>query len=192
MNLGNQMIKVVLTGNTSVGKTCLIHRLIQFQYVEGFHQTIATSTHDWTANVGKRALELKIWDTAGQERYRTLAPVYFRDASAAIVVFDATDPDPIEDLRSWIQTFKENARMGAVIVIAANKSDLVEDRVELQERMNKVKEEFQAECFPTSAKTGENVTQIFQFAAEQITKVFPTDILMASELHENDGEFCSC
>jgi small GTP-binding protein len=192
MNIGNYTIKVVLTGNTSVGKTCLIHRLIQFQYVEGFHQTIATSTHDWTANVGNRTIDIKIWDTAGQERYRTLAPVYFRDAAAAIVVFDATESDVIPELREWIQTFKENARMGAVVVLAANKADLVEDRVALQEKLNKVKEEFQAECFPTSAKTGENVAQIFQFAAEQIVKAFPTDILMASELHESEGDFCSC
>ena len=192
MNLNPQTIKVVLTGNTSVGKTCLIHRLIQCQYVEGFHQTISTSTHDWTANVGKRALDIKIWDTAGQERYRSLAPIYFKDASAAIVVFDATDPEPEEGLREWIQTFKESAKLNAVVVLAANKSDLIKDRIALQEKINKIKEEFQAECFLTSAKTGENVQNVFQYAAEQISKAFPTDILAATELHEQDGEFCSC
>ena len=192
MNLSNKMVKIVLTGNSSVGKTCLIHRIIHSQYIEGFHQTIATCTHDWTANVENRSIDIKIWDTAGQERYRTLAPVYFRDAAGALLVFDASDPSPEEGIRSWLNTFKETAKPDAIIVLTANKADLVSDRTELLNRLARIKDEFGHDVFVTSAKTGENVQQVFQHLANEVNKMFPKDILMASNLHEEEGEFCSC
>ncbi|EAY10499.1 small GTP-binding protein, putative [Trichomonas vaginalis G3] len=192
MNLKAQTLKVTLAGNANAGKTCMIHRLIHFQYVEGFHQTVGTATHDWSPIVGDKTLDIQIYDTAGAERYRSIASIYFREANGAVITYDASDEVPTEDLKFWIQSFREMAKVNAPIVIAANKADLIEDRSALQTQVNKVKEEFGYPVFITSSKTGEGIAQMFQFLAEKIHEVFPDSITIDSEFHENEQPGCQC
>lgn len=192
MNLNAQTLKVTLAGNANVGKTCMIHRLIHYQYIEGFHQTVGTATHDWSPIVDNNQLDIQIYDTAGAERYRSITAIYFRDANGAVIGFDASEPVQIEDLRYYISKFKEQAKVNAPIVIAANKADLVQDRTQLNNDINRLKDEFGYPVFIVSAKTGEGIQQMFQYLAEQIHETFPDSIMMGAEFKENTANPCAC
>ena len=187
MNFNN--IKIVLAGESNSGKTCLIYRLIHSKFVEGFHQTIATSSHDWTANLTNKTLDIKIWDTAGQEKYRSLAPIYFRDAYASIIVFDVLNPSSIESIQFWIDTIRQNCKPNAPIAITANKIDLISNFQEIEQKLNEYSKLFGIKCFITSSKTGEGVENLFLYLANEISLTFPIENNFIIEENKNK---CNC
>ena len=115
---GAESLKVVLLGESGVGKTSIISQLMEQEYND--EQTS-------TMNFGDKALCFEIWDTAGQEKYRALTKMFYKDAGAAILVYDITREVSFEELKNyWANQVKENAPKKIVLVIAANKSDLID------------------------------------------------------------------
>lgn len=172
MNLTTPPIaKIVIIGNSNVGKTCIVHRLITNRFIGGFHQTIGASTHEWIANLGDHEVPLKIWDTAGQEKFRSLVQVYFRDSAGAIIVYDATENDPLPDLTQWAREFRDAVGPGPTIIIAGNKIDDVEDHAAAENTAAKIAEALGSQCLLVSAKTGEGIDQIFETLASKLTHV---------------------
>ncbi|OHS97437.1 Vacuolar protein sorting-associated protein 21 [Tritrichomonas foetus] len=191
MNFSSPLYKIVLIGNAGVGKTSLIHSLIQRQFVEGFHATVGSSVHDWTAHTSQGDIELKIWDTAGQERYRSLAPISFRDAHAAIIVFDASfESSPDDEVNEWIASFHSTSGSDTPVYIVANKIDMVDqiDDSETQRDMsekrksvttflNRLAEEHSCKVFTTSAKNGDNVLELFEDIAKTVAQRHPSFVM---------------
>jgi small GTP-binding protein len=159
--------KVILCGNTGVGKTSIIFWLLNRRFVEGFHPTIGPSVFEFPIDVRDRPYELKVWDTAGQERYRSLAPFYFRDATAALIVFGATDEDPGPSLSAWIAQFRGAAPHGAHVFVVANKIDLVDDLEPIATLGTNLKDGLGVEFFLVSAKLGSGVLELFQAVAKK-------------------------
>jgi small GTP-binding protein len=153
-------------GEESVGKTSIINRLIE----DGFDPTEpATVGGHWqlfvhTVNCDR--VELQIWDTAGQERFRSLGPLYYLNAVAAFAVFDVTRTVSLERLDNWVSAFVEVAGARVVVVVAANKCDLVDERVisGAQGRDWAVQRGFM--FYETSAKTEPNIVAMFRALAE--------------------------
>ena len=117
--------KVVLLGDQNVGKTCIVLR-----YVEGTFGTDVTSTIgafflSKKVNINNNNIKLQIWDTAGQERFRAMAPMYYRGAHAAILVFDVTDVNSFVTMKGWVSELIDNLSPtdDIVLSIACNKSD---------------------------------------------------------------------
>jgi len=160
--------KVVLCGNAGVGKTCLVERLIQGQFNSKVKETIGTNTHDWSTKVENRQVVLKIWDTAGQERYLALAPIYFRGSAGAIIVFDVNDENYEQSIQQWTEIIRNTCGNDAFIILAANKSDLSESREHVLSITNKAFTKHKIQCVLTSARTGENVENMFQIMAENV------------------------
>jgi small GTP-binding protein len=164
--------KVVLGGDQDVGKTSVISWLIQRRFVGVFHNTVGASAHDWTTEVQGTDYLIRLWDTAGGERYRSLAPIYFRDAKAAVLVFDASGPDPKESIEQWLGLYYSVNDRSSCVVVAANKSDLVSDRVALEETIARLKAHFNLDFFVVSAKTGEGIPALFQHVAAKLVERF--------------------
>ena len=102
--------KVVLLGEGRVGKTSLVLRFCKDTFTESQAPTIQASFLDKTVSVGDNRVSLAIWDTAGQERFHALGPIYYRDADAALLVYDITDPDSFIKVKSWVKELRKMVR----------------------------------------------------------------------------------
>ena len=115
-------------------------------------------------------VSLQIWDTAGQERFRSMAPMYYRQAKAAVCVFDMSNEETFHRLSGWVKILKEHADPSVVVGIAGNKCD--KDNSFDKEQAKKFAEGINAKFFETSALTGEGVEELFGSLSSQIVDVF--------------------
>ncbi|KAK2722686.1 hypothetical protein QYM36_003016 [Artemia franciscana] len=153
--------KLVLLGESAVGKSSLVLRFVKGQFHEYQESTIGAAFLTQTVCLDDTTVKFEIWDTAGQERYHSLAPMYYRGAQAAIVVYDITNQETFTRAQNWIRELQRQASPNIVIALAGNKSDLAQRRaVEFDEA--KVFADEQGLLFmETSAKTAMNVNDIF-------------------------------
>mmetsp|Transcript_10090 Transcript_10090/g.11797 ORF Transcript_10090/g.11797 Transcript_10090/m.11797 type:complete len:208 (-) Transcript_10090:944-1567(-) len=156
-----QTFKVVLLGEGRVGKTSLVLRYCQNTFCDTQPATIQASYLTKRLTVDSKVINLAIWDTAGQERFDALGPIYYRDADAALLVFDITDVDSFKRVKKWVRELKQMAGKEIVIVIAGNKVDRERDRqVPLAESEDYAKS-IGATLLGTSAKVNKGVEQAF-------------------------------
>jgi small GTP-binding protein len=160
-NLEPSTFRVVLVGDSQVGKTSILQTYIHQLFHPDPTNTVGASFHTLTREVSKKKITAQIWDTAGQEKYRSIGPIYYRNAAAALAVFDCTVENFVESLTKWIVSVKRNAEDPLIFVIG-NKSDLLSEQQTVVSRMEEFAGRFGAECFLTSAKTGYNIERLFQ------------------------------
>jgi len=133
--------KLVLLGESAVGKSSLVLRFVKGQFHEFQESTIGAAFLTQTVVLDDTTVKFEIWDTAGQERYHSLAPMYYRGAQAAIVVYDITNADTFARAKSWVRELQKQARADIVIALAGNKSDLGSRRTVEYEEANAYAEE---------------------------------------------------
>ncbi|KAJ1665649.1 Vacuolar protein sorting-associated protein 21 [Coemansia sp. RSA 1813] len=120
-------IKVVLLGDAAVGKSSLVLRFVNNEFQENKEPTIGAAFLTQKVRLDDSVLKLDIWDTAGQERFHSLAPMYYRNAQAAVVVYDITRAESLNRAKSWIKELQRQANPNIVIALVGNKLDLVKD-----------------------------------------------------------------
>ena len=166
-----ESFKVVLVGESGVGKTSMITQFIDQIFQEDQQSTTGGtfSTKDVICDRSK-ILRFEIWDTAGQEKYRSLTTMFYKDANAAVMVYDVTRAESFEELKNyWAKQIKENSPEKIILVIAANKSDLIEqEQVDEGEARNFAKE-LNAIFISTSAKSSEGINSLFEEIAKKYT-----------------------
>jgi len=153
--------KVVLLGEGRVGKTSILLRYINNSFDQKQTSTFQASFQEKILNIGQNCVTLAIWDTAGQERFHALAPIYYRDSNAAILVFDITDRTSFQKVQNWIEELRKIVGKDIVLIIAANKSDLEAKRQVDQHDVNQYANSVGAKVMSTSAKSGKGVEQLF-------------------------------
>ncbi|XP_062451752.1 ras-related protein Rab-5C isoform X2 [Rhea pennata] len=134
---GNKIcqFKLVLLGESAVGKSSLVLRFVKGQFHEYQESTIGAAFLTQTVCLDDTTVKFEIWDTAGQERYHSLAPMYYRGAQAAIVVYDITNTDTFVRAKNWVKELQRQASPNIVIALAGNKADLATKRaVDFQPR----------------------------------------------------------
>merc|ERR1712137_1263478 len=163
--------KLVLLGDSGVGKTALFHRYISDEWKDSLENTIGASYLSKEVDVGNGTILLNIWDTAGQERYKSLAPMYFRGSHAALIVFDLTSLESFQKAKEWLRELRVNHNNphGVVIGLAGNKLDLVEanGRAVSSQAAKAFAEEEELVFMEVSAKTGHNISQTFETLARR-------------------------
>ncbi|TLS23368.1 uncharacterized protein PpBr36_06741 [Pyricularia pennisetigena] len=182
-------VKLVLLGEAAVGKSSLVLRFVNNDFQENKEPTIGAAFLTQKCNLPARTIKFEIWDTAGQERFASLAPMYYRNAQAALVVYDLTKPTSLIKAKHWVAELQRQASPGIVIALVGNKLDLTSDggdaggddadadgaggdsgdaRKIPTEDAKAYAEEEGLLFFETSAKTGFNVTEVFTAIANAI------------------------
>jgi small GTP-binding protein len=157
--------KVVLLGNSGVGKTALVERVSEDIFQNSHVPTVGAQYVSLELQIGEESCVLELWDTAGQEVFRSLVGFYARDAKGAFVLYDVTDRQTFDDLGKWMDFVRQNAP-GAQIIIFGNKIDLGDAR-QLEKSVGRdFAERNGAVHFDGSAKTGENVRDVFDRMVE--------------------------
>lgn len=186
------LYKIVLIGDSGVGKTNLLERLAHNRFNTHTKSTIGVEFDTKCFMVNGKKVKAQIWDTAGQERYRAITAAYYRGAVGAIVVYDITRKETLKNaLQQWVKQLKENAEGSIVISLVGNKTDLLEKReVSLQEA-REAAETNGFKLIETSALSDINVKEAFQSLVENIYKTGAAtkNIPRSKGLAKGKGEF---
>lgn len=162
--------KLVLLGDSAVGKSCLVVRFVRDEFFEFQEPTIGAAFLTQTVTLDDATVKFEIWDTAGQERYRSLAPMYYRGAAAAIVVFDITKKDSFNGAKSWVKELQRRGDPNVVIALAGNKADMESKRKVQPEEAQQYALDSDIIYMETSAKTALNVRNLFVEIAKKLPK----------------------
>ncbi|KAI3402446.2 YPT52 [Candida oxycetoniae] len=170
--------KLVLLGESAVGKSSIVHRFVKNTFDDMRESTIGAAflTQSITIPESQTTIKFEIWDTAGQERYKSLAPMYYRNANAALCVYDITSQSSFKKAQDWIKELRKQAPEGIVIALVGNKLDLEDKREVQQQDLEDYISEMQNEevkiiTTQCSAKSGEGVVEIF----DKIGRALPVD-----------------
>ncbi|OHT00815.1 small GTP-binding protein [Tritrichomonas foetus] len=185
-------LKVVLVGDTKVGKSCILSRFVQGTFDRDMPATIGAAFLTKVITTPNGNVRLQLWDTAGQEKFRSLAPMYYRSAAVAVLVYDVTSKDTLEGLEAWAAEIADKAPHNIKLAVIGNKIDLEDERAVSTQLGKDFAEQLNASLFQeTSAKTGDGINEIFnQIADLQFDEIFvkPVNPQPASQ---DDGK-CGC
>jgi len=162
--------KLVLLGESSVGKSSLVLRFVKGQFHEFQESTIGAAFLTQKVILSDSIVKFEIWDTAGQERFHSLAPMYYRGAQAAIVMYDITNKESFVRAQTWITELQRQASPNILIALAGNKTDLEENRIVTAEEAKAYADQTNCLFMETSAKTAMNVEEIFSAIARKLPK----------------------
>ena len=155
------LFKILLIGDSGVGKSCLLNRFTEDIFSENYISTIGVDFKIRTLDIDSKTIKLQIWDTAGQERFRVITSAYYRGAHGIILVYDVTSEMSFKNLSYWLDETAKFASENINKLIVGNKCDVVKREVEFI-TAKEFAENLNISYLETSAKTGTNVSQIFR------------------------------
>ncbi|KAK9681880.1 hypothetical protein RND81_10G034500 [Saponaria officinalis] len=164
------LFKLLLIGDSGVGKSCLLLRFADDSYVESYISTIGVDFKIRTIEQDGKTIKLQIWDTAGQERFRTITSSYYRGAHGIIIVYDVTDQQSFDNVKQWLSEIDRYASDNVVKILVGNKCDLSANKVVSTETAKAFADEIGIPFLETSAKNSTNVEQAFLTMAAEIKK----------------------
>ncbi|KAI0355131.1 GTP-binding protein ypt1 [Trametes cingulata] len=162
------LFKLLLIGDSGVGKSCLLLRFAEDAFTDSYLSTIGVDFKIRTIELEGKTVKLQIWDTAGQERFRTIAAAYYRGAHGIIMVYDVTELETFSNVKGWIQEIERYASEGVKKLIIGNKSDLVERKVVEYSVAKEFADSLSIPFIETSAKNSTNVEEAFTLMAKTI------------------------
>ncbi|KAK2846526.1 hypothetical protein Q5P01_009525 [Channa striata] len=164
------LFKLLLIGDSGVGKSCLLLRFADDTYTESYISTIGVDFKIRTIDMDGKTVKLQIWDTAGQERFRTITSSYYRGAHGIIIVYDVTEQESFSNVKQWLDEIDRYACENVSRLLVGNKSDLVSKKVVDAATAQELASSLKIPFLETSAKSSDNVERAF--------------LTMASEIHQ--------
>ncbi|KAK4476813.1 hypothetical protein RD792_015973 [Penstemon davidsonii] len=165
------LFKIVLIGDSGVGKSNLLSRFTRNEFCLESKSTIGVEFATRTLQIEGRTVKTQIWDTAGQERYRAITSAYYRGALGALLVYDVTKPTTFENLSRWLKELRDHADANIVIMLIGNKTDLKHLRAVATEDAQGFAEKEGLSLIETSALEATNVEKAFQSILSEIYRV---------------------
>jgi len=162
------LFKLLLIGDSGVGKSCLLLRFADDTYTESYISTIGVDFKIRTIELEGKTIKLQIWDTAGQERFRTITSSYYRGAHGIIVVYDMTDQESFNNVKQWLQEIDRYACENVNKLLVGNKCDLSAKRAVETSTAKEYADQLGIPFLETSAKSSTNVEQAFLTMAAEI------------------------
>ena len=160
------IFKVLLLGNSDVGKSSLILRYVDQTWSDTFVPTIGVDFKVKSLEVENKQIKMQIWDTAGQERFRNVISSYFRGSHGILLIYDITNRDSFKNLENWLTEIEKNASQNVLKILIGNKNDLVDDREIKTEEGQAFANRNGMQFIETSAKMNTNVTEAFEALAK--------------------------
>lgn len=185
--------RVVFIGDTEVGKTSIVKRMLNNDFSQE-NGTIGAVYYSYTTEHDNKQITMQIWDTAGQEKYRSIGSIYYRNAFAAIAVYDLTRKTTLDNLASWIDEYRKHSNDDFVIVVG-NKQDLTDEIVFDEKETENWAKSMKAECIWVSAKTGIGIDDMVGIIANHLSNIDPNQTaqqIIISKEETNDGKKSCC
>ena len=182
-------LKIVVVGDSGVGKTNLIHRFISNSFIENSKATVGVEFTSKSYKINEHIFKIEIWDTAGQERYKSITAVYYKGAKGALLVYDTTSKETFDNIDKWMEEIKDKTTNDIKIMIIGNKIDLKGYKeVPNEDGINKAKT-FGVPIMETSALDATNVNQAFNDLLKEIYKDMKNKIKKGDNTssENNDG-----
>ena len=182
-------LKVVVVGDSGVGKTNLIKRFIVNIYNPNTKATVGVEFLSKSYKINDQVFKIEIWDTAGQERYKSITAAYYKGAKGALIVYDITQKDSFENINKWMSEVRDKSTKDLKILIVGNKTDLVDERqVSTEEALSKAKE-LESPVMEASALDGNNVKAAFYDLLKEMYKEIKKkiDIVESQNTGGKDG-----
>eukprot|EP01006_Ploeotia_vitrea_P065790 TRINITY_DN93817_c0_g1_i1.p1 TRINITY_DN93817_c0_g1~~TRINITY_DN93817_c0_g1_i1.p1 ORF type:complete len:205 (-),score=50.57 TRINITY_DN93817_c0_g1_i1:172-786(-) len=164
------LFKLLLIGDSGVGKSCLLLRFADDTYTESYISTIGVDFKIRTIELDGKTIKLQIWDTAGQERFRTITSSYYRGAHGIIVVYDVTDMESFNNVKTWLSEIDKYATDNVNKLLVGNKCDLVVKKVVDFNTAKDFADSLGIPFLETSAKNATNVEQAFMTMSAEIKR----------------------
>ncbi|XP_073328959.1 ras-related protein Rab-8B [Pagrus major] len=155
------LFKLLLIGDSGVGKTCLLFRFSEDSFNTTFISTIGIDFKIRTIELDGKRVKLQIWDTAGQERFRTITTAYYRGAMGIMLVYDISNEKSFENIKNWIRNIEEHASSDVEKMVLGNKCDMTDRRQVSKDRGEKLAIDYGVKFLETSAKSSLNVEEAF-------------------------------
>lgn len=162
------LFKLVLIGDSGVGKSCLLLRFADDSFTDSYISTIGVDFRFRTVTIDKKTVKLQIWDTAGQERFRTITSAYYRGAHGIIMVYDVTSDESFEHVEEWLSEVNRHASESTIKLLVGNKADLVDKKAVPAEKASQFAENLGISFLETSAKNATNVETAFLTMAQEL------------------------
>ena len=163
------IFKIVLIGDTCVGKSCILVRFSDDIFNDNYVTTIGVDFRFKTMVVNQKVAKIQIWDTAGEERYRSITTAYYRGAAAIIICCDCTNTESFNNVDNWIEEIgKYTDKDNVDIMILMNKCDLVDERKIDKSEIEKYEKKSGLKVLEVSAKTGEGIDDAFKYVISKL------------------------
>ena len=163
--------KIIVIGDSSVGKSCLTTQAVRNNFVEFYQATVGFEFLTFNLRINSNVVKLQIWDTCGQEVYKSLISNFYRNCSLALIVYAINNRDSFEHAENWLNDLKNQSNPNVRVFLVGNKSDLEQNRVISKEEGENFREQKKLDKFiETSAKTGENARGVLLDAAKMLYK----------------------
>ncbi|KAL7559970.1 hypothetical protein ACA910_014281 [Epithemia clementina (nom. ined.)] len=171
----DMQIKLLMIGDSGVGKTCLLLRYANDSFSPTFITTIGIDFKIKNVDIDGTRIKLQIWDTAGQERFRTITTSYFRGAQGILLVYDVTDRRSFESIRNWISQIQQHADVHVNKILVGNKCDMKDEKVVSTQEGENLAKEFGIPFAEVSAKNDINVDKSFKDLATAVKERLQAD-----------------
>ena len=182
------MFKVVLVGDSFVGKTNIMSKYLKNEFHEDSKATVGVEFGSKQFNIEGHSIKAQIWDTAGQERYKAITSAYYKGAKGAFVVYDITRKASFESIDKWINDLKAAADKKLTIVVIGNKCDLEDQRQITKEQGQEKAGKLEVAFMETSAFSGENLDRAFEMMTNEIYKKCHEDMLADNDIEIEGGQ----
>ena len=162
------IFKVLLLGNSNVGKSSLFLRFVDDIWNDTFVPTIGVDFKIKTFDIDEKKIKMQIWDTAGQERFKNIIASYYRGAHGILLIYDVTDKDSFKNLSNWIIEIEKNANKNVLKLLIGNKTDLEDKRVITYNQGKEFADGYGLKYIETSAKKNLNVNEAFETLGREL------------------------
>ena len=181
------MFKVVLVGDSFVGKTNIMSKYLKNEFHEDSKATVGVEFGSKQFNIEGHSIKAQIWDTAGQERYKAITSAYYKGAKGAFVVYDITRKGSFESIYKWVSDLIAAADKKLTIVVIGNKSDLEDQRQVTKEQGEETASKLEVAFMETSALSGENLDKAFEMMINEVYKKCHEEMLAEGDVDIVEG-----
>jgi len=181
------MFKVVLVGDSFVGKTNIMSKYLKNEFHEDSKATVGVEFGSRQFNIEGHSIKAQVWDTAGQERYKAITSAYYKGAKGAFVVYDITRKGSFESVERWVNDLISSGDKKITILLIGNKCDLEEQRQITKEQGEEKAAKLDLAFLETSAFSGQNLDKAFEMMVNEIYKKFHEEMLAENDIDIIEG-----